>query len=230
MQNGVNSGEIFIVNPLNECAVLARTETPDQCSTQTKAKRKFVEILEDVRIPPSINSSFMLEQLINSSSDINSNQTIARLHGRNILLDFEEEPFVANYHIAHDHTYFVGDHIGEISSTTDIDIMYLQPDGEQSPERFQQINNFRASPVLEKANDQCEICRKKFPAECFLIHHRRLHLAEYPIHCEHCFEYFFKFTEKDRHQQNCQKLRYECYRCRKTLYGYEALKQHMQKH
>lgn len=226
----MNSDEIFIVNPLNESGMLNRTETSDQCLTQTKAKRKFVEILEDVRIPPSTNSSSMLEQLINSSSHTNSNQTIAQLHGRNILLDFEEEPFVANNHIVHDHTYFDEiSPIGEISSITEIE-MYLQSDGEQSPERFQEIINVRASPVLEKANDLCEICWQYFPGEGSLIHHRRVHLAEFPIHCEQCFEYFFKSTDKDLHQQNCQKLRYECYRCRKTLYCYEDLKHHMEKY
>lgn len=223
MKNNANSGEITIENALNGSGVLAKIEISDQCSTQ--AKRKFVEILEDVRIQPSADSRIVLKQFINSSFDINSNQTIAELHGRNIIFDFERESFAAN------NQYF-GDHVGEISSSNEINV-YLQNDRDQSPERFQEIIEKvknRASPVLEKANDQCEICRKKLARECFLIHHRRVHLAEYPIHCIKCFEIFFKFTEKDCHEVNCQKIRYECYRCRKTLLCYAALKQHMQRH
>lgn len=180
MKNDENSGDIVIGNPLYECGVLGKTKIPDQCSTQKKAKMSLVEILEDVRIQPSADSSFALEQFNNFSLEINSNQTIRG----------------------------------------------------QSPERFQEIiKEFRAraSPILKKANDQCEICRKK-TGESFLIYHRRIHLIEYPIHCRLCFEIFFKYTEKDLHEENCQKLRYECYRCRKTLPYYAALEQHMQRH
>lgn len=225
IENDANLGEIIpIENSLNDSGVFARIEIPVQCSTETKTKKSFVEILEDVRIKPSPDSTIMLEQFIHSPLYINSNKRIAKLHGRNCMPDFGEESFVAN-----DQDF--GDHIEENSSCNDIDVL-LQNDRKQSAERFQEIIQKvkgRASPVLVKANDQCEICRKKLPGESFLIYHRRVHLAEYPIHCSTCFEIFFKFTEKDLHEGNCHKLRYECYRCGKTMLCYETLKQHMQR-
>lgn len=188
MKNDVNSKEIIIQNPLNVSGVLAITETPNQNSSQTKAKRKFIEILEDVRIQPSADSTFGLKKIINSNI-----KSIAQLDGRNSIFDSNDQYF--------------GDHI-----TREI------------------IRKERASPVLGKTNDQCEICRKKLHGESSLIYHRQVHLAEYIIHCETCFEFFFSFAEKDLHEENCQKVRFECHCCRKTLLDYAALKRHMERH
>lgn len=56
---------------------------------------------------------------------------------------------------------------------------------------------------------QCEVCRNVFPAFAPLIYHRRIHLDEFPFHCRICFYTFAEETQKNKHENNCDKLRYE---------------------
>lgn len=77
---------------------------------------------------------------------------------------------------------------------------------------------------------KCTVCRKVFRGERVLIFHRRIHLDEFPIHCRVCLDTFLNEKQRERHENNCEKLRYECYVCRKIINLRANLVTHMRTH
>lgn len=77
---------------------------------------------------------------------------------------------------------------------------------------------------------QCEVCRKVFHRSQLLLFHRRIHLDEFPIHCRICFYTFAEEKQRTFHENNCDKLRYECYVCKRTKTNRRDLENHIRTH
>lgn len=76
----------------------------------------------------------------------------------------------------------------------------------------------------------CEICQKSVNHSMHLIFHRKRHLSLNSINCRICLELFSAEKEKIVHENQCNKLRYDCYACGMILSSLDSLKYHFRVH
>lgn len=77
---------------------------------------------------------------------------------------------------------------------------------------------------------RCNRCGKRFSGHSNYKRHMKVHANDFPFHCLICFRGFLVNDDKNSHEMVCKKRRYECYICRKYMYGKIVLEQHMRTH
>ncbi|XP_031635554.1 zinc finger protein 37-like [Contarinia nasturtii] len=83
---------------------------------------------------------------------------------------------------------------------------------------------------LGEKSFRCGVCEKGFCTKFNLKQHLATHAKQRPFRCAKCYRPFFQESDKETHEERCNRRLYQCYVCKDLKQNSHQLKQHMRSH